>query len=403
MENHQEKIVKAFWFNEPSVRKILNTLNNSGQGEARFVGGCVRNTLLGAKVTDIDIATTILPDDVMDIMMREGVTAIPTGLKYGTVTAIYGEQKFEITTLRRDVATDGRYAEVVYTDAWEQDAARRDFTINALYVDKEGKVYDFFDGIADLDKKNIRFIGDAHLRITEDVLRILRYFRFQSIYGTLDYDAQSLKACADLAHLIPNLSAERVREEFLKTLASKSVFPTLEKMKQAEVLTYVLPEALLNDTFKTFVEHDMRHQLSYAVGRLAALTPESSTGVVAERLKLSNQEKQFLIQFHDAKKEIKANKKNEIILYRFGREIFFQASLYVACEENKENSFEELYQNYRSWRKPVFPLSGKDLISQGVKPGKEMGDVLKQVEEWWLEQETKPQNAECLEKAKSLL
>src|SRR5215510_13136350 len=217
------------WMIAAETVAVMAALSSAG-GEARFVGGCVRDALLGRPVTDVDIATHEPPERVMNLLSRAGIKAVPTGIKHGTVTAVIGRKHFEITTLRRDVETYGRHARVEYTNDWAADAARRDFTMNALFCSLDGTIYDPFGGLADLREHRVRFVGDAEARIREDVLRLLRFFRFYAHYGAPPPDAAALAACRALAPLLPTLSGERVCGETLKLLLAPepaSVFATM--------------------------------------------------------------------------------------------------------------------------------------------------------------------------------
>lgn len=217
------------WLKDPAVQKVVQAIKAAG-GEARFVGGCVRDAILGRKLGDFDLATTLRPEAVQAACEKAGCKVVPTGIKHGTVTVIADHQVFEVTTLRRDVATDGRWAEVEYTNDWQQDAARRDFTMNALFCDADGNVTDFFGGIDDLKAGLVRFVGEPEQRIKEDVLRILRFFRFFAHYGKGEPDASGLAACKALVSLLPALSVERVRTELLKLLQADNPVPTWQLM-----------------------------------------------------------------------------------------------------------------------------------------------------------------------------
>jgi poly(A) polymerase len=236
-----DKRLSAEWM----TRDDLAALNAAlGQGMARFVGGAVRDSLLGLPVKDIDMATLLQPRETMRRLKEAGITAIPTGIEHGTITAVLASGPVEITTLRHDVSTDGRRATVEFATDWREDAARRDFTINALYVDPAGgEIFDYFGGLADLAARRVRFIGDARQRIREDHLRILRYFRFQARFGSQPADSEAEAACAELAATLKGLSRERVGMEMMNLLGLPDPAPTVQRMAQLGVLAVVLPEA----------------------------------------------------------------------------------------------------------------------------------------------------------------
>jgi len=228
------------WMIEPRARAVIEVLTKNG-GAARFVGGAVRNALLGEAVGDIDIATPLVPDEVMQRLQAARLGAVPTGIAHGTITAVSGGKPFEITTLRRDVETFGRRAVVAYTTNWAEDAARRDFTINALYADQDGVVFDYFDGLADLAARRVRFVGDATTRIREDYLRILRLFRFHAWYGRGEFDEEALAAATAEKAGLKLLSGERVQKEMLRLLEASDPSPALEQMERAKILAQILP------------------------------------------------------------------------------------------------------------------------------------------------------------------
>ena len=232
---------RAPWLPAADTRAVLEALMADGK-PARLVGGCVRDALAGRPVTDVDIATPETPPRVIDLLRAAGLKAVPTGVEHGTVTAVVRGKPFEVTTLRRDVTTDGRHAVVAFTDDWTEDAARRDFTMNALSADPDGRVHDPFDGVADLAAGRVRFVGEARARIREDVLRILRFFRFHAHYGKGAPDADGLAACRELAPLLPRLSAERVATELLKLLKAPDAAATVRMMREAGILAPILAE-----------------------------------------------------------------------------------------------------------------------------------------------------------------
>src|SRR6476619_45805 len=236
------KLDAAKWRSKRGVNRLLDALG-ADEGLTRFVGGAVRDDLLGLPVNDIDLATRIPPDEVINRLEKARIKAVPTGIDHGTVTAISDGHPFEITTLRRDVSTDGRRATVAFTDDWQEDAARRDFTINALSADPEtGELFDYFGGLADLEQRHIRFIGDPLQRIAEDHLRILRFFRFHARFDAREPDAAALDACTARANDLMALSRERIADELIKLLGTDDPVPTIAIMVERAILRPVLPE-----------------------------------------------------------------------------------------------------------------------------------------------------------------
>ena len=288
-------VAGAAWLGDPSLQKLLAVLCE-GEDTARIVGGAVRNTLLGEAVTDIDIATTTLPDETVRRAESAGFRAVPTGIEHGTVTVIAGGVPHEVTTLRSDIATDGRRATVAYGRDWKVDAGRRDFTVNALYAEADGTVIDLVGGLADLETRTIRFIGDAETRIREDYLRILRFFRFFAQYGGGRPDAAGLLACTRLKDGISRLSVERIWAEMKKLLGAADPSRALLWMRQSGVLSLALPETEKwgIDAIHALVaaERDLGW-LADPLLRLEAIVPPDPArmGELAERLKLSNGER----------------------------------------------------------------------------------------------------------------
>ena len=234
----------AEWTQRADLAALVAALDPAGEGLVRWVGGAVRDTLLGLPVKDIDMATRLVPEAVVERLTAAGIRSVPTGIAHGTITALTGGGPVEITTLRRDVSTDGRHATIAFSDNWQEDASRRDFTINALYADPgDGAISDFFGGLDDLAARRVRFIGDARARIAEDYLRILRYFRFQARYGSEPADAEAESAIADLAAGLRGLSRERVGWEWMRLLAHPDPAATVRRMGDLGVLAHVLPEA----------------------------------------------------------------------------------------------------------------------------------------------------------------
>ncbi|MFN5902058.1 MAG: CCA tRNA nucleotidyltransferase, partial [Novosphingobium sp.] len=285
---------RADWTQRADLIQLVAVL---GAGNARYVGGAVRDTLLGIAVKDVDIATPLRPLKVIGKLKDAGIQAVPTGIDHGTVTAVLPGGAVEITTLRHDVSTDGRRATVAFADEWQDDAARRDFTINALYADPAtGEVFDWFGGLEDLAARRVRFIGDARQRIREDHLRILRYFRFQARFGSQPVDTNSEMACSDLAATLKGLSRERVGMEMMNLLSLPDPAPTVARMAELGVLAVILPEAKVAALTELIVQEDRQNVAPDALRRLAALLPADVplAESVASRFRLSGAQKKRL-------------------------------------------------------------------------------------------------------------
>ena len=393
------------WMQIDGLRRIFAAIQSAG-GEVRFVGGCVRDALLGRAVGDIDLACNLPPEKVSAALKTAGLKVSPTGIEHGTVTAIADHKGYEITTLRRDVETYGRKAKVEFTDDWQADAARRDFTMNALYADEAGKIFDFFDGRDDLAKNHVRFIGNAEDRIKEDVLRILRFFRFYAWFGKGAADADSLKACANLANMLPTLSAERVWREVRKLLAADNPAPSWRLIIDHKILPHVLPEAADIARLEGIIAIEKRFGTSSShITRLAALLPPKAETAadVSKKLKLSNRDAERL--FALATLPLHMSGKLDIMpfrrmLYEFGADLCHETALLFAATEHKSTDLEPALAEAANWQKPTFPIQGDDLIKLGLKPGPRMGEILRSVEDWWIASDFRPTRDECLAEAR---
>lgn len=327
LKSDQAALGQQPWVCAGETRAVMDALMAEG-GMARFVGGCVRNALLGAPVGDVDIATDEIPERAMELLAARDIRVIPTGLDHGTVTAVIGGRTFEITTLRIDVATHGRYADVAFTEDWVADAKRRDFTINALYADADGRVYDPLGGQADLEARRVRFIGDAVARIREDYLRILRFFRFHAHYGRGEPDGEALKACAQEKQGLTQLSGERVRDELLKIAAADEAAVAFRLMAACGILPVVLPEARSLERFERLVDIEAAQLfVCDPVRRLGAMLDLDAEGVVAlaKRLHLSNKDRdRIAAMLTDQTKIVSYLSMREVrrALYRMGAELF---------------------------------------------------------------------------------
>jgi poly(A) polymerase len=379
------------WITDAKTRAVMEAL---GKGAARFVGGCVRNTILGEPVDDIDIATVLTPEDVIAHLEKAGIKAVPTGIDHGTITAVVDGKPFEITTLRKDVTTDGRHAEVAFTADWAEDAARRDFTMNALYAERDGTLHDPVGGYDDAKAGRVRFIGDANARIQEDYLRILRFFRFSAWYGKGDLDAAGLAACGAGKDGLKRLSGERVQKEVLKLLGAREPMPVLRAMAAAGVLVEVLPEAANFERFAKLVEIES-HQLftSDPVLRLGAILSGDAQEIprLAERLKLSNADRDRLSRMHtDQTKLVSYLSIREVrkALYWMGVECFKdRVMLHWAVDPKLNNAVQwrALLAIADSWERPTFPLTGEEVMAAGVPEGPQVGRIMREVEEWWVD------------------
>lgn len=381
------------WMRAPETVAVMEALTKNG-GDARFAGGAVRNALIGRAIEDIDIATPLPPDEVTKRLQAAGLGAVPTGIEHGTVTAISGGKPFEITTLRRDVATDGRRATVAFTTDWAEDAKRRDFTMNALYTSVEGELFDFTGGLADLKAGRVRFAGDAVARIREDYLRILRLFRFHACYGKGELDAAALQAAAAERAGLAKLSGERIAKEMLRLFEAENPLPSLRIMAASAILAEIMPGALEIARLERLVKIDADAFFTPdPVLRLAALLPDDpeAARALAARWKLSTANRVRLEDLAGGREKIVSYlsiREVRKLLYRLGKERFRDRVLLRWVEDPKESNaiqWRALLAMADSWQRPVFPLTGREAMAAGVPEGPLVGRVLADVEEWWVE------------------
>ncbi|SCW53800.1 poly(A) polymerase [Rhizobium mongolense subsp. loessense] len=391
------------WFKDPRLQRVFALLNADG-GEGRVVGGAVRNSLMGLPVSDIDIATTLTPDAVTERAKASGSKAIPTGIEHGTVTLVIEGKPFEVTTLRTDVETDGRRAKVAFSTDWQADAERRDLTINALYMNSKGEVVDLVGGLADIEKRNIRFIGNAATRIAEDYLRILRFFRFFAHYGSGRPDAEGLRACSAARSKLTTLSSERVWSELRKLLAADDPGRALLWMRQVSVLSEVLPETEKwgIDAIPGLVTTEKAlGWKSDPLLRLASIVPPDAERLekLAVRLRFSNAEAAYFRAFASAPPiddEVSAAAFDRL-LYRSGAEgVVTRLKLALAAARGKaEGDMKEMSRSARLgklldralvWKRPQFPIGGGDVISTGIPAGPRVGETLAKLESQWIDE-----------------
>ena len=383
--------IEADWLRLPAARAVMAALEaEGGPGSSRYVGGCVRNTLLGAPVDDVDIATQLTPDRVVAAIERAGLKAVPTGIDHGTVTAVAERRPFEITTLRRDVETDGRRAVVAFTDDWAEDAARRDFRLNALYADGAGELYDpTGGGLDDARAGRIVFVGEPEMRIREDYLRILRFFRFYAWYGREAPDAAGLEACCRLREGLRTLSAERVSKELLKLLAAADPRPAVRLMQDAGILPVILPPGFDLGRFERVVETQQGvGQPPDPVQRLAALLPADADDVhtAAAELRLSNAQRDRLLAAAADAPPVSAtltDAEARAALYRIGPEAF-RDRLMLGVDEVQADRLVDLLKLAEGWTRPRLPVDGEDALALGAS-GPRVGRALKAVEAAWID------------------
>lgn len=380
------------------TKTVMAALTENG-GDARFVGGCVRDTLANRRVVDIDIATPLMPEDVIARMEGSKIPYAPTGMKHGTVTAIVEGKPFEITTLRRDIATDGRHAEVVFTDDWHEDAARRDFTFNAIFATIDGTIIDFFGGVGDLRHGRVHFVGEPSQRIAEDHLRILRFFRFQAHFGQEVPNKTVLKACQEAAYSIKNLSAERIRHEILKLLEAPNPAPVWQMMVDQDIIQYALPEATNVEALARLVMFEEKYETEpSALRRLAALIGDTEIAIIAEKLRLSRQQAARLSSMRIDKPELQDRASIRRAVYRHGNDAVRNALLLAA-----PLNMQELYLEATAFRAPSLPVEGEDVLALGITSGPRVGEILNAVEDWWIKQDFTPNRAACLQKLATLI
>ena len=378
------KTLNADWLTAEATQQLIAALEAARPGCARFVGGCVRNTIMARPVDDIDIATQLAPEDTLKALEAAGIRAIPTGIEHGTVTAIVDHQPFEITSLRRDVETDGRRAVVAFTEDWGEDAQRRDFRLNALYAAPNGEIFDpVGGGYEDAMAGRVIFIGDGDQRLREDYLRILRFFRFNAWYGA-GIDAEGLAACERQRGGLAKIAKERTWKEFKKLLAAEMPRAAVAAMSVSGVLDEVLPEHRGTDGL-----HDLEltEQLTGvqpdSMLRLMALLPRSALAVqqTSQALRLSNDETARLTMWAaDNLPDPIGMKSRELraTLYWHGKQAVVDRAMLAGADVR------DLLAAIRAWRRPDFPINGDDALAAGLK-GRDIGEALSRVAKIWVE------------------
>jgi len=389
------------WLEAPHLKKIIDALESVEPGSARYVGGCVRDSLLGVSPKDVDIATLLPPEKVVSALQTAGLGAVPTGIDHGTITAIVDHQGVEVTTLRADVSTDGRRATVAFTRDWVMDAQRRDFRLNAIYLTPDGRLFDPVGGMGDIAAKQVRFIGEAEQRIKEDYLRILRFFRFTARLSE-GFDATGLAACAKLKDGIHRLSAERIGAETMAILSLPRAMMALEVMEKTCVLMEIwsAPAAIEN------------------VKRLKDIAPEATAPVVlavlfgvdgdgvGAKLRLSNAEKAIRTKALKGAEQISpglGEAEIRVLIYKLGKDVFHDA-IVVACARGdlEATEYKRMLSLADAWTPPEFPISGRHLLAAGVSAGPEVATLLSEVERQWID-EGYPDAARTLDIVKAIV
>ncbi len=389
--------IKEDWLKGKELQTLFDILCVDG-GDARVAGGAVRNALMGMPASDVDLCTTLIPQDVVKRLEAAGHKAVPTGIDHGTVTAVVDGAAFEVTTLRKDIETDGRHAVVEFGTDWVADANRRDLTMNGLYCDRDGKVYDYIDGYKDILSKDVRFIGDAATRIKEDSLRILRFFRFFAWYGGGRPDAAGLKACAAGRELLAGLSVERIWMELKKMLAAPDPSRAILWMRTTGILGAVLPEThkwgtdAMPGLLRLEQEENWQPDALFRLMGMVRPDVETMKGL-SKRLAFSNKETERMVAWanNPAPKADTSISDFEKLLYRGDVSGLIDSmkleAVHLQGRDDAANAdaMLKLIDFAQNWQRPTFPLQGQDLIAAGMKPGPEMGQRLKALEEAWIE------------------
>lgn len=372
------------WAKSRSVNRLVSAL---GRENVRFVGGAVRDSLLKRALKEIDLATTLPPPEVMARLQKAGIRAVPTGIAHGTVTAVFKDRALEVTTLRHDVKTFGRHAEVAFHADWEADASRRDFTINALFLSLDGRVHDYFGGLNDLKRGKVRFIGDPKSRIGEDALRILRFFRFHAWYGKGSLDTIGYAACEANLHLLDILSAERVRDELLKLLASPNPVPVAMAMGKIGVFKRLFAPGPIDFAgLKGLVAVETGLKEADSLRRLAVLFPMGAGHLAAlgRNLKLSNRHLARLMNMKEGRLKMPlTDRELRKAIYFVGRDAL-KDQLILKAKPADAALLKKTLKKITNLKLPPFPVGGDDLKAFGIAPGPAMGDLLDLLEKRWV-------------------
>ena len=394
------------------VAQVFDLFETYQKNSIYVVGGSIRDALLNREITDIDFATSLKPKTITEILNKENIKFIDVGIDHGTVTAIINERKFEITTFRNDIFTDGRHAQVSFSNSLEEDALRRDFTINAMYLDKGGNLIDPKDGKTDLENRVVRFIGNPDERIKEDYLRILRYFRFLALFGDISPDAEVMKTIKANLDKLSVVSKERQWNELKSILSLNAPNNAISAMSEIGLLDVYFDGTSINDAFVNLIEIESRISLSIdPILRLSILIENSldKANTIIKKLPLSKSDSTDLLKLSTLNKKIvsyMSMKEVRYLLYLLGRD-GFQKQILVnwAKDTNNKNevNWRSLYEVAQSWEKPSFALTAKDVINMGISQGPMVGDILKEVEDWWAENDFIDDKFSLIERLKAIV
>ena len=389
-----DKSVKSLQ-NIHEAEKIFSCLNQDGKEDnVRFVGGCVRKALCGDEVDDLDLATSLEPAEAKRRLTKEDIKVIDSGISHGTITAILNNKKFEITTLRKDISTDGRHAEVEFTSNWENDASRRDFTINAIYSDLEGRIFDPLNGVSDLQNGVIKFIGSPEGRIKEDYLRILRYFRFFIQYSKIKHDQDVIKSIRKNINGLNKISNERIFDELRKILRTENLYNLFLDNESKEIILNVFPQFKYYKRLEIFknLSNKLRSEYdNYLILALIIMDESSDYEYFCHKYRASNniknRFKNIALNFNDIKDKkfyLYSNIRKSI--YLLGKNSVLDLLLFSICADNKRKKFDiEKFISYvKTCKVPKFPISGEYLKEHGYKTGEVLGKKLKEIEEEWI-------------------
>ncbi len=391
----------------PEVEKIFNAF---GESSVFLVGGCVRDTLMNKLVTDIDFATPCEPLEVIEILNKSKINYVDIGIKFGTVTAILNDKKYEITSFRKDISTDGRHAEVEFSKEMEADAARRDFTINALYVDKDCRVYDFYNGQEDLKNSILRFIGDPQARIKEDYLRIMRFFRFLASNSTQSLDDDLLTILKAEAPNLSIISKERLWDEFTEILKSESPIAVLKLMQENSIFENISEGLKIEESFESLISIESKIKYINPILRLSLLFDNNSKKIenFVNNFPLSSKESKALLQLGEMNEKIVSYlsmKEVRFLLYKIGVGNFKnQIVLNWARDVQNKNevNWRSLYEMANTWERPEFEMKAKDVLGMGIDEGPLVSKILNELEKWWAENDFIDDKFSLIERLKAI-